>query len=139
MTFFSFEYLFCVFISVHVYHVYVSKFSLTSNFIVIVHMYVNGLAEARVRVQNLLVILKPRWWPCAVFCTLVVLLSLWPIPNFYSQFYTYLSIVKKNREKSICYCCDSYQILAICKCTYVFRSDDFKILKSPEKCLCSRS
>ena len=47
---------------------------------------------------------KTNWWPSAVNCSLVGLLSLWHIPHFHFQLYTLIPIVTcKERIFSIIY------------------------------------
>ena len=59
---------------------------MTSIIIVLVYNF-KGPAEGRLRVLEFLVTLKTHWWPSAVVCSIIGLLSLWHIPHFLSQFY----------------------------------------------------
>ena len=46
--------------------------------------------------QEFLAALKTYWWPSAVVCSMVGLLSLWHIPHFHSQFYCTYSLQNAN-------------------------------------------
>ena len=49
---------------------------MTSIITELVHIFVQGPAEARLWVRDVLALLKTHWWPSSVFCSLVGLLSL---------------------------------------------------------------
>ena len=49
---------------------------MTSIITKLVYSFVKGPAEARLRVREFLAALKTLWWPSAVVCSLVGLLSL---------------------------------------------------------------
>ena len=60
---------------------------MTSIITVLVYKFFKGPAKGRLRVREFLATLKTHWWPSAVVCSMVGLLSLWHIPHFLSQFY----------------------------------------------------
>ena len=77
-----------------------------------------GPAEGRLRVREFLVALKTCWWPAAVVCSMVRMLSLWHIPHFHSLFYLFATkspfSVKCNETiKKIIMLCTKF-LLAIC-------------------------